>query len=646
MKVIQRTMTAGSAHWIQGTGRLGRDAGWIGYFIDSVGVAAFGSWWAYAAWAGIGISVIILLGLLAYSLQTLLTPVRWVTTMLGYAWRPISCCCLRGGSDDTPLPEGPPLARHVEWRGPATGWPAETRYLQEKVKGRGSRRRLNDVLVRVGGQVARLQQDESSQRRIDMHGLKVKFLSITGCTSRQFRRELEDIGEMRRLGRWRWSMRPAEALQKLMSRYLKEPPGTRDSRTTDLCLQLLHELRPHEEARAPDAEDVRRRITERTPNRPRAPAGRHEDERTSPPEPHPFPPGLGGESLFSRQDDRGALVRPSGQEGKANPLLQGDAIVNQLFGGSDRTRRQNEDGTVKAGAVQAGGGDAEVGARMIHVLEGIKKATEGERRTAPGTKSYIGPEESLDLYLARGCNTLTVEVCPDTTGKDLFDGLKRACGHSKHLLQSIGWPCLMTNGIAYGLAAMCHGGRDHTTLPNWTLSVAQAVTATPKDFDNYEMPKDDKVETKPRHPTHFATWLKQARNEIKMLGSVIGLEHRSGRLRALEQIEQAHEADRGVLLLALGGVEGGLGRGAEGRAQETMQGTQLWAAPQGRPTVRGFGPRQRLHLSDDLWPWWSPRILPEGMRAKATEGDQVDHLRPAPPQEACPRQGWREPGDR
>ena len=180
----------------EGTGRLGRDAGWIGHFIDSVGVAAFGSWWAYAAWTGIGISVIILLGLLAYSLQTLLTPVRWVTTMLGYAWGPISCCCRRGGSDDTPLPEGPPLARHVEWRGPATGWPAETRYLQEKVKGRGSRRRLNDVLVRVGGQVARLQQDESSQRRIDTHGLKVKFLSITGCTSRQFRRELEDIGEI------------------------------------------------------------------------------------------------------------------------------------------------------------------------------------------------------------------------------------------------------------------------------------------------------------------------------------------------------------------------------------------------------------------------------------------------------------------
>lgn len=75
------------------------------------------------------------------------------------------------------------------------------------------------------------------------------------------------------------------------------------------------------------------------------------------------------------------------------------------------------------------------------------------------------------------------------SGEELFDGLKRACGHSKALMQS------------------------------------------------------DKIEPRPRHPTHFATWLKQARNEIKMIGSVLGLEHMAGRKEALEQIEKAHEAD-------------------------------------------------------------------------------------------------------
>ena len=339
----------------------------------------------------------------------------------------------------------------------------------------------------------------------------------------------------------------AETLQRMLGRYMKEPTSQRENHYTDLCLQVLHGLRARGETPLRDAEEVRRLASDRMNARQGNEAGstRRDLAAEAPAsEPFKYPPGLGGDALFGRPEDRGALVRPAGAEGRTNPLLQGDALVAQLFGGSDRARKQSEEGTVKAGAVQGAGGDAEVGARMIHVLEGIKKATEGDRRTAPGTKSYIGPEESLDLYLARGCNTLTVEVCPDTTGKDLFDGLKkRACGHSKHLLQSIGWPCLITNGIAYGIAAMSHGGRDHTTLPNWTLSVAQAVTATPKDFDHYEMPKDDKVEAKPRHPTHFATWLKQARNEIKMLGSVLGLEHRAGRLRALEQIEQAHEAD-------------------------------------------------------------------------------------------------------
>lgn len=109
------------------------------------------------------------------------------------------------------------------------------------------------------------------------------------------------------------------------------------------------------------------------------------------------------------------------------------------------------------------------------------------------SRSAIGAEEALDVYLARGCNTLQVEVCLDGTGKELFDGLKRVCGHSKALVQSIEWPCLVTNAIAYGIAAMAHGGKDHLATAPRSLGVAHAVTATPRDFDNYDMPKDDKI---------------------------------------------------------------------------------------------------------------------------------------------------------
>ena len=259
----------------------------------------------------------------------------------------------------------------------------------------------------------------------------------------------------------------------------------------------------------------------------------------------PLPPGLG-----DRTGPGGPAIRSLEGDSGRNPLLGSDGLVNQLFGGPEASRSGGDRRTVEdlfgENTIRAGAGtteDPEVAARMMHVLEGIRKATEGDRKSTPGTRGSLGAEESVDMYLARGCNTLKVEVLPDSTGKELFDGLKRACGHSKALLQSIGWPCLVSNGIAYGLAGLCHGGRDHTTLPAWSLSVAQAVTAKPKDFDGYEMPKDDKIEPKPRHPTHFATWVRQAKNEITMPGSVMGLEHKVDRLKALDQLERAHEAD-------------------------------------------------------------------------------------------------------
>ena len=68
--------------------------------------------------------------------------------------------------------------------------------LQQRLKGRGSRRRLNDVVIRRGGHVARLLQEESMLKRIDSDGLRVKFNGVSGCTSRQFCRELEEVGEI------------------------------------------------------------------------------------------------------------------------------------------------------------------------------------------------------------------------------------------------------------------------------------------------------------------------------------------------------------------------------------------------------------------------------------------------------------------
>lgn len=137
-----------------------------------------------------------------------------------------------------------------------------------------------------------------------------------------------------------------DTLQRNLSRYVKEPSSQRTPRHTDLCLQILHGLRTRSEAPMPDAEEVRRQASERIATRQRS-----EDipthqlaEPSAPIQPDPFgcPPGLGGETLFNKPEDKGSLVRPSGVDGRSNP------------GGSDRARRQNEDGTIRAGSAARG----------------------------------------------------------------------------------------------------------------------------------------------------------------------------------------------------------------------------------------------------------------------------------------------------
>ena len=51
-----------------------------------------------------------------------------------------------------------------------------------------------------------------------------------------------------------------------------------------------------------------------------------------------------------------------------------------------------------------------------------QRVTEGESKTQEGTQGYLrrsGPR--LLLYLARGCDTYEVRLCPGYLGKDLYD---------------------------------------------------------------------------------------------------------------------------------------------------------------------------------------------------------------------------------
>ncbi|CAK9010326.1 unnamed protein product [Durusdinium trenchii] len=947
-------------------GRLRVDGGWAGYFVDGIGVQAFGSWWPWVACFVMVTFLTGIFGILTYSLHTLTGPCR----ALGRGVHALCglCCCRRRDGLDAHLPSARPLMSEIEWHGPKTGWPTETRYLQQRLKGRGSRRRLNDVVVRRGGHVARLLQEESMLKRIDSDGLRVKFNGVSGCTSRQFRRELEEAGEVHLcrqlecradhtmhiqefagvdhealldlhryahgsprwllglLGRGLWRafglgnrvIRDEDGHERMLDPDSESevegdesscqgvriglviegemrplaPDGCNDMATQEETTLLDEDIEvsdvrppgPGQLARVPlcahhrqvyqgaaakrkcgvltchkaskgarhgvplcydhlceqggsglrkDSphpngmlQGLRRRFTRRSTSRSRSPAleqqpdgggierhpdsggvrnkkesgmapmrsssvdlgkvmipspprgmldqddvmgkpvwmkiklnytegqrecewimclgelvgytpggvrgdrkleihtkyiettivvdpkyledmteaksveeldplkaqllindipqdaacigldikgyivpehlvqrlkswegrtigsgrrlnqlqvdyvkkniatlvrkhsagfvkgevwpswpaeaelgldvqvrgraeaqpvgapeeprkrsrsrshslarvMREEDEvkqkmegiveayatalvsgqnhqealdtiqmifevdfsaiqstlrnyirrncgkqneqvevaikilkgagapsynvtkdEAKPPSAQPEQPAPGEKRLQTTSDklfpshfgsakDESSLIRPAGSIGTQNPLTV-----------SDMGWWDNSSGL----GARAGGDeeDGQMGARVVHALEGLRKATEGDKKGNSGTRSSIGSEEGLHVYVARGCNTLTVEVCPDVTGKELFDALKRACSHAKAKLQQIEWPCLVTNGIAYGLAAMQHGGKDHTTLAPWQLSVAHAVTAKPRDFDQYEAPKDDKIEPKPR----------------------------------------------------------------------------------------------------------------------------------------------------
>ena len=122
-----------------------------------------------------------------------------------------------------------------------------------------------------------------------------------------------------------------------------------------------------------------------------------------------------------------------------------------------------------------------------------------------GKLASIGrPEERL-VFIARGCDSLTVPVCACTTGKELFHSLKTAGAQGRPQMRALQFPVNVTNRIAYGLAALSIGGREVKSLPEYSLSVADFPLTSEEDFDNFVPPPDSRLEKRPRHPV-MSTW--------------------------------------------------------------------------------------------------------------------------------------------
>ena len=168
----------------------------------------------------------------------------------------------------------------------------------------------------------------------------------------------------------------------------------------------------------------------------------------------------------------------------SNPLFGRRA---QSAGGLVRQSMPVETSRTGAGA---GGGTEEshvlasVLPQVVQAIDGLRRNQEEARVAKKGTLGSLRRSEELDVYLARGCDTLQVEVCATLTGKELFHALKRACESSAHLLQQIHWPTTVSNRIAYGIAALAWGGRSHKDLPDWSLSTADLSPVWSRNIPN------------------------------------------------------------------------------------------------------------------------------------------------------------------
>ena len=67
--------------------------------------------------------------------------------------------------------------------------------------------------------------------------------------------------------------------------------------------------------------------------------------------------------------------------------------------------------------------------RIIHAIDGLRKAQD-EDKTGKGQVSSLKDGEKMDVFLARGCEQFSVELCKGVYGKESFHSIKS--GPARH----------------------------------------------------------------------------------------------------------------------------------------------------------------------------------------------------------------------
>ena len=168
-------------------------------------------------------------------------------------------------------------------------------------------------------------------------------------------------------------------------------------------------------------------------------------------------------------------------------------------------------------------------------MDGLRK---DDKTTTKGVLGAIKEGEKMDVFLARGCGELQVELCAGVYGKELFHSIKRAGLHAKHNLNLIRWPVLITNRLALAVAGFWWGGED-----SHTLIASDCASAKPEQIESWKPPAEHKIEARVKPPPSFLTWLRYAENSVRVFGSAYGLEHVPERMEFLRALRDANEED-------------------------------------------------------------------------------------------------------
>ena len=158
----------------------------------------------------------------------------------------------------------------------------------------------------------------------------------------------------------------------------------------------------------------------------------------------------------------------------------------------------------------------ELGAGLRELVRELGRANrhaEDAGGAAKGTLASIGRAEEQLVFMARGCDNLTVTLCPGVLGKDSFHVLRSHRSDSRPLFRQTKFPANITSAIVYGSSAFLRGGRDPAHPSGRCLSRANFLRTTESDMDSYIPPKDFKLESRPRLASTMAQRYTGARRE-------------------------------------------------------------------------------------------------------------------------------------